>query len=150
MFPMLTCFNLAPDVSIDEFRQALDEFYAVMRDEDLLHAYGPIGRRQSDTIMDTDDERDHEYFFTTTFRDRAQCDRAVDYIMPHDKAGDAERDQAERIIPRGSPPPRVSTSAPTTHAGNRPSRPIRRWFTSISIPTVISRCSPCPVRRAPR
>ena len=90
MFHMLTCFNLGPDDTIDDFRAALEKFYDLMREEDLLHGAGPVGRRQSNTIMDTDDERDHEYFFITTFRDRAQCDRAVEYIMPHDKPGDAD------------------------------------------------------------
>jgi hypothetical protein len=33
--------------------------------------------------MDTDRERNHEYFFIMSFRDRAQCDRAVDYIYRH-------------------------------------------------------------------
>jgi len=39
--------------------------------------------------MDTDGERNHEYFFITTFRDRAQCDQAVDYILPHEEPGEA-------------------------------------------------------------
>ena len=30
--------------------------------------------------MDTDDERDHEYFFIMSFRDREQCDQAVELI----------------------------------------------------------------------
>ena len=101
MFHMLTCFNLQPDITIDEFRTALDAFYKTMQDEDLMVGAGPVGRRQSDTIMDTDDQRDHQYFFLTTFRDRAQCDRAVDYIMPHDQPGDADH---ESVLAKVSDP----------------------------------------------
>lgn len=83
MFHMLTCFNLKPGISIDEFRQSLADLTAHLRDIELVHSTGPIGRRQRDTIMDTDSERDHEYYFIVSFRDRAQCDRAVEYILPH-------------------------------------------------------------------
>jgi hypothetical protein len=38
--------------------------------------------------MDTDDERDHEYFFITSFRDRAQCDLAVEHIYLHSEPAD--------------------------------------------------------------
>ena len=80
---MLTCFNLKPEISLDEFRQVLADFTSHMSEIDLVHSTGPIGRRQRDTIMDTDSERDHEYFFIMSFRDRAQCDQAVEYILPH-------------------------------------------------------------------
>ena len=80
MFHMLSCFNLQPGESIDEFGSAIADFAAHMQAEDLVDSIGPIGRRQTDTIMDTDDERNHEFFFIMTFRDRAQCDRAVETI----------------------------------------------------------------------
>jgi hypothetical protein len=79
---MLTCFNLEPESTIDEFRLAIAAFTAHLEDRDLVHCTGPIGRRQRHPIMDTDSERDHEYFFVMSFRDRAQCDRAVEYILP--------------------------------------------------------------------
>ena len=88
MFHMLTCFNLRPAVGIEAFGAALDQFSAHMVERDLLHMTGPIGRRQTDTIMDTDDERDHEYFFIMSFRDRAQCDRAVEFIYRHEEPVD--------------------------------------------------------------
>jgi hypothetical protein len=88
MFHMLTCFNLAPDTSLEEFRESLAAFSQHMEGLDLQQSAGPIGRRQSDTIMDTDDERDHQYFFITTFRDRAQCDLAVEYIRPPADSGE--------------------------------------------------------------
>ena len=86
---MLTCFNLQPEVSIDEFRQSLDDFTTHLKKVELVHSTGPIGRRQRDTIMDTDDERDHEYFFIMSFRDRTQCDQSVEYILPHKEPGES-------------------------------------------------------------
>ena len=83
MFHMLTCFNLNPEISINQFRQSLADFSAHLKEIDLVHSTGPVGRRQSDTIMDTDTERDHEYYVIVSFRDRAQCDRAVEYVLPH-------------------------------------------------------------------
>lgn len=73
---MLTCFDLDPDVGIGAFRAAYLDFVAHMRRIDLVEGTGPIGRRQSDTPMDTDGERNHQYFVVMTFRDRAQVDAA--------------------------------------------------------------------------
>ena len=95
MFHMLSCFNLRPDRTVDEFRRSVAGFTAHLKKIDLVESAGPLGRRQTDTItesagplgrrqtdtiMDTDTERDHEYFFIMTFRDRAQCDGAVEHI----------------------------------------------------------------------
>jgi len=88
MFHMLSCINLKPDVSIDEFRDAVAEMTALLQRSDLLHATGPIGRRQRHPVMDTDAERDHEYFFIMSFTDRAQCDRAVEKIYKHEDPQD--------------------------------------------------------------
>lgn len=89
MFRMLTCFNLNPENTIEEFQAALEKFSSHMEKIDLVHSTGATGRRQRDTIMDTDEERDHEFFFIMSFRDRAQCDRAVEYILPHDEPGES-------------------------------------------------------------
>ena len=83
MFHMLTCFNLKPGISTDAFRHSLAAFAEHLSEIDLVHSTGPVGRRQSDTIMDTDTERDHEYYVIVSFRDRAQCARAVEYVLPH-------------------------------------------------------------------
>ena len=53
---MLTCFNLKPKHSIEEFQRSLDEYTAYMHNLDLVESHSPIGLRQSDTILDTDDE----------------------------------------------------------------------------------------------
>jgi hypothetical protein len=89
MFHMLTCFNLQPDETISEFRRAISGFATHMQSLELLQSMSPIGRRQTDTIMDTDAERDHQYFFTMSFRDREQCDLAVAHIYPHAAPTDA-------------------------------------------------------------
>jgi len=89
MFHMLTCFNLKPEIAMDNFRHAIAEFMKHMKANDLVHSSGPIGRRQRDTIMDTDTERDHEFFFILSFRNREQCNRAVEYILPHEEPGES-------------------------------------------------------------
>jgi hypothetical protein len=86
---MLTCFDLQSGTDLDTFRRTLADYTAHMRGLDLLESTGPIGRRQRDTILDTDSERDHEHFFIMTFRDRAQADAAVDYIKGHEEPGDS-------------------------------------------------------------
>ncbi len=55
----------------------------------MVHSTGDIGLRQKDTLMDTDGERDHEYFFIVIFRDRAQCHRAHAYLVPHGEPGES-------------------------------------------------------------
>ena len=92
MFHMLTCFNLKPEIAMDKFRHAIAEFTAHLKASELIHSAGPIGRRHRDTIMDTDSERDHEFFFILSFRDREQCDRAVEYILPHEEPGESFHD----------------------------------------------------------
>ena len=88
MFHMLSCFNLKPGVEVAGFRDAVAELSTYLQGKNLLHATGPLGRRQRHPVMDTDAERDHEYFFIMSFTDRAQCDRAVEQIYKHEGSGD--------------------------------------------------------------
>jgi len=85
VFRMLTCFNLRPDTSIEEFRLSVAQFSEHLKKIDLIHTIGPVGRRHKHAILDTDSERDHNYFFITSFRDREQSDLAVKYILPHEE-----------------------------------------------------------------
>ena len=87
MFHMLTCFNLKPGIELGAFRTALADYTAHLQELDLVECTGPIGERQSDTILDTDGERHHRYFNTMSFRDRAQADAATDYIKAHEEPG---------------------------------------------------------------
>ena len=81
MYRFLSCFQLKPGVSIDEYAKALAEFTRHLQESDLIDSVGPIGRRHRHPVMDTDSEREHEYYFISSFRDREQCDRAVEYIQ---------------------------------------------------------------------
>jgi hypothetical protein len=91
MFRMLTCFDLKPEFTLDDFQQSLDNYTEHMRSLDLVEDRSPIGLRQSDTILDTDNERKHKYFMFMHFRDRVQSDKAVDYMRSHKhkKPGDS-------------------------------------------------------------
>ncbi len=89
MFHMLSCFDLNPGEDIETFRNAYDEFADFMKSVDLVADSGPVGRRQSDTPMDTDDERKHEYFAIISFRDRAQVDAAYADIEKHVEPGES-------------------------------------------------------------
>ena len=77
---MLTCFDLKPKHSIEEFQKSLAQYTAHMHELDLVEGHSPIGLRQSDTILDTDVERKQKYFMIMHFRDRKQSDNAVAYI----------------------------------------------------------------------
>ena len=77
---MLTCFDLKPKHSIKEFQKSLAYYTDHMHELDLVESHSPIGLRQSDTILDTDDERKQKYFMIMHFRDREQSDNAVAYI----------------------------------------------------------------------
>jgi hypothetical protein len=87
MFHMLTCFNLKPGMELSAVQAAVDAATAHMQELDLVVSNSPIGLRQSGTPMDTDGERNHQYFTTTTFRDRAQVDASYDYIKAHTEPG---------------------------------------------------------------
>ncbi len=89
MFHLLSCFNLDPEDDIEDFRLEYLEFVAQMRSIDLVESTGPIGRRQNDTKMDTDDERHHEYFVIMSFRDRKQVDAAYAHILAHKEPGES-------------------------------------------------------------
>jgi len=80
MFYMHTTFFLSPETSIDEFQASLGVFSTLMQDLGLLEQTGLVAERCKHPIMDTDNERDHPYFFSMTFRDREQCDAAVSHI----------------------------------------------------------------------
>ena len=92
MFHMLSCFDLKPDENIDSFRSAYARFVDEMKRADLVESTGPIGSRESDTLMDTDDERKHKYFVIMSFRDRNQVDAAYAQIKKHIEPGLASHD----------------------------------------------------------
>lgn len=79
MFHMLTSFKLREGVTIGEFDSALRTMSSQLEDGGYLESTGPIGRRQRHPVMDTE-ERDHDYYFIMSFRDREQCDRSVEHM----------------------------------------------------------------------
>ena len=84
MFYMLSAFNLDASTDVEDFRKAVEALDAHLKDLGLIESTGPLGRRVTDTILDTDDERGQEYFFINTFKDRAQSDRAIAYVQETD------------------------------------------------------------------
>ena len=101
MFRMLSCFDLRPEDDIADFSAAYREFVDEMRRLDLVVDSGPVGERQNDTPMDTDDEREHRFFAVMSFRDRAQADAAYDHILQHFGPADEAHN---RVFPRVTRP----------------------------------------------
>jgi hypothetical protein len=89
---MLSCFDLNPGEEIGMFQSAYAAFVDEMKRIDLVESTGPIGNRQRDTPMDTDDEREHEYFVVMSFCDRQQVDAAYAHIQKHIEPGEAAHD----------------------------------------------------------
>lgn len=87
MFHMLSCFNLAPGTSVDDFGASVRALAEYMQDNDMVCECSPVGRRVHHPVMDTDSERSQDYYFVMTFRDRAQCDRAVSHIEQLEEPG---------------------------------------------------------------
>lgn len=79
MFHLLTCFDLRPGVTVAEFQSARAKYVEHMQSQDLLVGVSPIGARQRDTVLDTDD-RKPSHFFLMYFRDRVQADAATALI----------------------------------------------------------------------
>jgi len=92
MFHMLSCFDLKPGEDIASFQPSYTAFVDEMKTIGLVEGSGPIGCRQNDTPMDTDDERQHQYFAVMSFLDREQADAAYAHIMKHTGASDEAHD----------------------------------------------------------
>lgn len=84
MYHMLSCFNLRPGVGTMELSTSVKAFDAHLQEAGLVQCTGPIGKRDKHPVMDTDEQRDLDYYFIMTFSDREQCDRAVEYIYSQD------------------------------------------------------------------
>ena len=92
MYHMLSCFNLKPGISIEAFQRALVAFGEHMQQMGHLEDIGPVGRRDDSTPMDTDTERNLQYYFVTRFQDKAQCDGSYAYILRHEPVADRLHD----------------------------------------------------------
>ncbi len=80
MYCMLSCFNLKPDVSREDFVAAREQFFRHLRDIDLIEGIGPLCERDRETPMDTED-RSHQYYYLSYFANKKQCDRSYQYIL---------------------------------------------------------------------
>lgn len=89
---MLSCFNLKSGLQIHDFESSYIAFVEEMKLAGLVESTNKIGRRQSDTPMDTDDQRDHEFFVVMSFIDRAQVDKAYAHIIKHIEPGEKTHD----------------------------------------------------------
>ena len=98
MFHMLSCFDLKEGITIEAFQESNRRFTMHMQESGLVESVGPVGRRQRHPIMDTDEERNQEYFFIMTFVDQDQCDQAVNYIQSHTEPGDTIHDSISSKI----------------------------------------------------
>lgn len=94
MLHMYSSFNLRAGANLDDYRAAVADFSALMKAKGLVLETGPIMTRCRHPIMDTDEDRDHEYFFVMKFRDREQCDAAVRHIQ----SANPEIDSLHRAI----------------------------------------------------
>ena len=80
MFHMLSCFNLAGESGPAEFEARLSPYVQELQRLDLCIDALPVGERRTDTILDTDEARAHQYFMIMRFRDHAQSEAAVQHI----------------------------------------------------------------------
>jgi hypothetical protein len=85
MIRMLTLFNLPPSRTLEDFQDALADFSRQMLDLDLIDSVGPVARRYSDTLLDTENRR-LQFMFDMHFRDRIQTRQAIEYIVSTDAA----------------------------------------------------------------
>ncbi len=80
MFYMLTSFDLKQGQTVADFSRDLDQYADLLMQHGLLLQCGPVGERQRQTILDTDDERHQQYYMLMNFVDKAQADRALAFI----------------------------------------------------------------------
>lgn len=97
MIHMLSRFDLKPGVDLQAFQSSYKVFCEEMRAKGLLVETGEIGRRVSDTPMDTDTDQAPEYYSVMSFRDRQQLDAAYDHIE-----GLRARDKADHVAVSGA------------------------------------------------
>jgi hypothetical protein len=83
MLHLLGCFHIKEAETIEVLRADYDRYVGHLKSIDLLFSSAQIGKRHADTPMDTDEERDYQYFTHMTFRDRAQMDAAYAHIEAH-------------------------------------------------------------------
>ena len=79
MVHLLSAVKLKSSVSAEVFAEAVHQLSTLLEQQQLLSATGPIGKRYSHPIMDTD-EADLDTFFVMSFESRAQLEAAVAHM----------------------------------------------------------------------
>ena len=97
MLVLHSSFRLARGVSIDTFREQLAAMSKALQQLYLVEATGSVHSRFRHPVMDTD-ESPHEYFFTMTFRNRSQCEQAVEYMYRESGPGIASHITLQKLI----------------------------------------------------
>ncbi len=100
MYHMLSWFDLKDGHTIDQFKRDYDQLVMRLLDQDLLVSTGPLGLREPESNLDTDEERKQRYFSIMSFRDREQSEAAYDEILrnigpaiePHNKVMSAVKE----------------------------------------------------------
>ncbi|SHK07691.1 hypothetical protein SAMN05444000_11854 [Shimia gijangensis] len=76
MIHMLSAFDLKDGEDPKTFETAYSAFLSDLLAEAMIAQAGPVGRRVSDTPMDTDNDRTHQFFSVMSFEDRTQLEAA--------------------------------------------------------------------------
>lgn len=90
-------FRLAEGVALPAFQHQLRIMSQSMQELKLVEETGPIHSRYRHPVMDTDNSA-HEYFFTMTFRDRSQCEQAVEYMYKEAGPGISSHITLQKLV----------------------------------------------------
>ena len=81
MHHMLSWFDLKEGHRIEDFQRDYQELVERLREKDLVVSTGPLGERDSNSCLDTDNERNQRFFAILSFRDKEQSEAAYEEIM---------------------------------------------------------------------
>jgi hypothetical protein len=81
MYHMLSWFDLKDGHTINQFKHDYDSLVTRLLEQDLIVSTGPLGLREPDSNLDTDEERKQRYFSIMSFRDREQSEAAYEEIL---------------------------------------------------------------------
>lgn len=99
MIHMLSRFDLKSEVDPDGFQASYETFVQQMQAHGLVQSTGKIGRRETDTPMDTDEDDAPAYYVVMSFKDRNQLDKAYAHIMdPEARNGTAHSAIHQSVI----------------------------------------------------
>jgi hypothetical protein len=94
---LMSTFDLRRGQDLTQFAETYGKFVDELYDADLIVDARPMSRRVSDTPMDTDDDRSHQFCSILTFRSRAHMDAAYAHIEARMRAVTGEhRDMYRR------------------------------------------------------